>query len=517
MRRTFLLLLLLPLTLVAQFNDSKTDQRLIKDARASFEAGDYVSAALLYDSLLTFYPENAEFHYFAGMSRFSLRTRHSQALPALELSANKGYERSYLPLAILHHERGNLDAAESFYSKATEAGIEDQEALLSRRKMQFENAVKAKNQPQNIGLFRLGDAINSPFIDHTPFISFNDSLLIFTSRRPVNSKSVRDDNGEYDENIYISRRSASGWGEAQPLPGNVNGRLNDAAAGLYPDEEAMVIFKTARNLESSDLWMAAHDQEKGWKLVKKLEPPLNSNFIQSGTALASDGTFILASDRPGGYGGMDLYRVVRFGNGDYSEPVNLGPEINTAADERSPYFLADGKTLYFSSNRGESIGGFDIFSSHWVQSEKRWSKPQNIGYPLNSFRDDLHLSVSPKGGVCYFARSDMDNAGDYDIYRANLPGFNMEANIIRGELVDAASGQTIDEAELTLFSDDFAEIKGVYPCRYGRFFIVLLPGETGILEVTSDGYEPFEQAIDYEEHEGIWELKKRIELTESKE
>lgn len=500
---------------MAQSQPHSLKERLLTEAEAFYEAGDFASASNYYDSLLAVYPDDASYAYYSGFSKFQTRPLRSSALPLLQRSADAGYDRAYLLTAVLLHDLGKLEEADEYYSKASIAALKDQESKLRVRKAQYANALAALRSSKAVSVFPLSGSVNSAYIEHTPFVSFNDSTLYFTTRRPMRGNPVKDFYGEFDENIFVARRQADGWTAVAPLVGNVNGILNDALASVSSDEEELIVFKTSRNFRSNALWRAENQGSKGWRLKGRLPEPLNSDFVQSGLAISSDGTtLIISSDRPGGFGGMDLYRVVKFGNGDYSEPVNLGAIINSEQDEVAPYFLADGKTLFFSSNRSESIGGYDIFRCDW--EEGNWKNPENIGYPLNSFGDDLQLSVSPRGGVCYFSRAEVDNAADYNILRANLPGFNMESNIFRGLVEDAETGLPVEKAELTIFSDDLEEIKAIYTCRGGRFFIVLLPGESGILKLTAPGYEPVEEKVQYADHQGIWETKKQLVLQKSK-
>ena len=354
----------------------------------------------------------------------------------------------------------------------------------------------------------MGPNVNSDYSDHTPLVPIQDSILFFTSRRPLKSSSIKDLKDEFDENIYVSNRAEAGWTAATPVDGDVNGLLNDATVGLKADASEMLFFRTSRDLESSDLWTANFNKNK-WKVGKKLASPINSKAIENSASMNIDGgVYYVSSDRPGGFGGFDIYRIVRFGNGDLSEPQNLGSAVNGPYDEISPFILPDERTLYFSSNGPSSIGGFDFFKSEHIR-DTIWSQPVNLARPLCTTDDDMHISISWSGGLAYFSRPKADNLGDIDLFKANLPGFNVSANIVRIQL-ESYEGQ---EVEAAMFLPDFSETTGIYNVNEnGEIIIVMFPGEMGILEIIGSETGAIERELEYQPHEGIWETSIEIDL-----
>ena len=172
------------------------------------------------------------------------------------------------------------------------------------------------------------------------------------------------------------------------------------------------------------------------------------NSWESQPCVAADGnSIIFSSNRDGGYGGADLYEIRKIGN-QWSDPVNLGPVINSSGDERSPFLHIDGKTLYFSSNNFPSLGGFDIFFSK-KDSLYNWSAPQNIGFPINSKFDETSLFVTTDGETAYFSSNNLDGVGGWDIYSFKLHDKAKPEKVLflNGYLIDDESN-LIDSIEI---------------------------------------------------------------------
>ncbi|MCE2743343.1 MAG: hypothetical protein LW701_07235 [Fluviicola sp.] len=132
--------------------------------------------------------------------------------------------------------------------------------------------------------------------------------------------------------------------------------------------------------------------------------------------MTTDGlNMYFVSDRPGGLGGRDIYRVVKMPDGSWSLPQNLGPNINTSSDEDSPFIASDNKTLYYSSNGPKSMGGFDIFVT--IRDEDNvWGDPLNLGYPINSTGDDIFYTTTIDGLKGYMTSFRKNGFGEKDIY-----------------------------------------------------------------------------------------------------
>ena len=170
------------------------------------------------------------------------------------------------------------------------------------------------------------------------------------------------------------------------------------------------------------MWYFYSIREHGeWSEVLSFNENISSkDSWESQPSVSSNGlTIVFASDRKGGFGGIDLYEINKLPLGDWSEPVNLGENINSNYNEKSPFLHTDGQTLYFSSNNHPSVGGYDIFYSR-KDSAGKWGVPKNIGYPINSSFDEISLFVSTDGNKAYFASNSLNGIGGWDIYSFDL-------------------------------------------------------------------------------------------------
>ncbi|HEX6180242.1 MAG TPA: flagellar motor protein MotB, partial [Chitinophagaceae bacterium] len=225
-----------------------------------------------------------------------------------------------------------------------------------------------KFEPQN-----LGDGINSEFSEYYPSITIDGSKLIFT--RKVKG---------FNEDFFETHHENNGWGMPSTLQGEINTNLNEGALTISQDGQWLIF--TGCNFPdgygSCDLYISYLTKD-GWSAPENLGDRLNSEFWDAGPTLSPDKRELyFASARPGGYGGIDLYVSHRLPNGKFGEPENLGPEINTAGNESTPFMHADNQTLYFTSNGHIGYGGDDLFLSK-KGSKNTWSKPRNLGFPIN--------------------------------------------------------------------------------------------------------------------------------------
>jgi tetratricopeptide (TPR) repeat protein len=170
---------------------------------------------------------------------------------------------------------------------------------------------------------------------------------------------------------------------------------------------------------NSDIYSSSYNGQN-WSVATKLNKNINTKYWESHGFISEDGNqIVFASDRPGGYGGLDLYISQKI-NGDWGPAVNIGPQINTQFNEDRPFLINKGKTLFFSSQGHENIGGYDIFRSD-LQPDGTWSKPQNLGYPLNTPDDNFFFMPIGDGKSGYYSLyKPTGGFGKEDIYKITL-------------------------------------------------------------------------------------------------
>ena len=191
-------------------------------------------------------------------------------------------------------------------------------------------------------------------------------------------------------------------------------------------------------------------------------------------SLTKDGkTLYFASDKPGGYGGVDLYVSNREIGGTWGTPVNLGPKINTSGDDMFPYIADDG-TLYFASNGHTGLGGLDVYSTTSIKTGNKlttWTEPENLGYPINTNSDDFGYIINKDNKNGYFVSNRAGGKGDDDIY-----SFQKKGIILNGIVYDAASGLPIQDAQVVMKEEDVEKGKAK-SAKEGDFSFPATPGK----------------------------------------
>jgi outer membrane protein OmpA-like peptidoglycan-associated protein len=248
-------------------------------------------------------------------------------------------------------------------------------------------------------------SFNTPDNEHSPLVSADGNTLIFTSNRNSTKK------GEH-EDIFITTRTAKGWSEPKLLSKNLTTEYNDAATSLSPDGTTLFIYSEegAGDIHTS-VWNGTD-----WSTPQPLNKNINtSQYWETSASLSADGRqLFFASNRPDGYGELDLYVSELDSKGQWGKAVNLGDLVNTPGNDDSPSIHYDGKTLYFSSDGHPRLGNSDIFVSELKGT--KWQKPENMGYPINLWEYDGFFTMAPDKKTGYYATVKEGGKGMVDIY-----------------------------------------------------------------------------------------------------
>jgi hypothetical protein len=339
----------------------------------------------------------------------------------------------------------------------------------------------------------VGNKINSVFSDYYPFTNDDESVIYFNSRR--NDGSTEKENGDFTSNIYYAAYEESGFGKPELLTGNINDPAYDEEiVGMSNDGKKALISFVNKN-GNNDLKIA--NLEKG-KVVSydKLPKELNSTSDEiAATFGATTNEIYFASNRPGGFGGIDLYIIRKDPKGKWAKAQNLGPEINTHYDEDFPNLAHDGKSLFFSSKGHNSMGGYDIFKAEWDETVVRFVKPVNIGYPVNTLYDDMNLNFSANGRYGYCSR--LTPKAEYDIYRVTFEDVESQLSIVTGVLkVDKTPDELLSGLLMVVEDLSTGELLGEYLPNPNtmRYVMALKPGAYKVT-ITIDGYETVEEKL----------------------
>lgn len=264
---------------------------------------------------------------------------------------------------------------------------------------------------------------------------------------------------------------------------NYNGRR------AFPSADKTVKLKIYR-IE----WL--QDQNRWGDEMVEAVPFNDKEYSVGHPSLSKDGkTLYFASDKPGGYGGVDVYVTTREIGGEWGTPINLGPKINTSGDEMFPYTAEDG-TLYFASSGHIGLGGLDVFSTNMVKTGNKitnWTEPENLGYPINTNFDDFGYIIGKDNKRGYFVSNRPGGKGDDDIY-----SFVKKGVILNGIVFDAATGLPIEGAQVIMKDEDVEKGK-VKSGKEGDFTFSATPGKKMKFYATALGYLPTELTFDVKE------------------
>lgn len=340
------------------------------------------------------------------------------------------------------------------------------------------NAVKnpVPYEPKN-----MGPKINSPLDEYFPGVSADEQTLIYTRLK-----------SDRTEDFYISLKDADkAWAQSRNMGAPINTEYNEGTISISSDGQ--YVFYTGCNWPdnegSCDIYFSALDG-MDWKEPRSLGFPVNTRSWESQPSVAFDGkTLYFASSRPGGFGGIDIWKAV-YDKGRWSPPVNLGADINTPGNEETPFIAKDDITLYFTSDFHPGLGGVDLFYTRKMANGK-WDKPTNLGYPINTQLDERCLAIGANGIDAYIASERKDGYGGLDLYQFEL--YNkarpVKTGYVKGVVYDARSFKKL-KAKIELI--DLATGKTVIESQSNKLtgdFLVCLQGNKNYaLNVSAEGY-----------------------------
>jgi hypothetical protein len=492
---TLLLTILVSFSLKAQTPELK---KIIKSADERFEMQDFYGAEALYNQAYSLDSTNINVNYKLGVCKYKIKDYANAELLFVKSSSTVSLEIFRYKAAIAHINQ-KFKKAINYYNAYKlingEKDLTNEEVndLISKA-IYAENLIK---NPRNVSIINIGSTINTKYDEYVPLISADEEIMIFTSRRPESTGKLLDPNGKYFEDIYSSKRIGKEWQKPVQLGKGINTNTNDASAGLSADGQLLFIFRTNDDLISGDLYESRMGLDE-WETPKKLPSNINSRNIESSASIVpNERTMYFSSDRDGGFGGKDIYKVERLPNGTWGAVQNLGPTVNTVNDEDAPFIHADGKTLYFSSTGHQNMGGYDIFKTK-LNEAGEWSNPENLGYPINSVTDDIFYVVAADGKTGYYSSSREGGYGGQDIYKVLLKDEYEKLTVIKGEVLGKDNVPV--SAKITLIELESASIQGIYKSKEGtgKFIMLVEPGKTYNYVIQADGYHPKTDELDFD-------------------
>ena len=413
------------------FPGQKTElKRAVKEIKRGDELlgectrGAYAEALTHYLEANHFNPRNAALNFKIGVCYYEsyergLALKHLETARELDSAVTN---RLWLYLAESYQFHSRFTDALNFYDKyAATLGakeLENEKALIEKRKAECESGMKLKANPNIIQFDRLTEKVNSRYDEYCPVIDENETIMAFTSRRKSSvGERINPLDGLYFEDIYFTYKDLQKAWDYPENPGQpLNGKANDATVEISHDGKILTVYK---NIKGRDFICESENEGGKWQKPVKLASEINrTSCHQPSAAFSSDRKMIFyVSDQKGGFGGSDIYYSKILPDGSWSPSVNLGARINSPYDEEAPFLFQD-STLYYSSKGFNGMGGYDVFVSK-LGTDGQWSAPVNMGVPLNSPGDDLYLVVSPSG-ESYVSSDRIDGYGGFDIYHVKL-------------------------------------------------------------------------------------------------
>ncbi len=348
------------------------------------------------------------------------------------------------------------------------------------------------------------EAINSEYTEYNPLITADEGMLAYTA--------VREKKGKITEQIFTANKKGGQWSTPQALSIKANAPLG--TAGISPDGREMLVFIGGDN-NSGSIYRIEHTA-KGWSNPVTLGKTINSRYLETTASITPNGkTIYFASNRKDGYGGMDIYKAERQSDGNWGKPENLGPTVNTEYNEDAPFIHPDSRTLFFTSDGHNTMGGNDIFKTYFLAGE--WQEPENMGYPINTPTDDNYFTMTANGKMGYFSSERKGGKGGQDIYYFEMPDHeaNIPLTLIKGRIL---AGETDPQPIPTVIKVVDVEAKQQLDYVYspsagsGNYLIILPPGRNYDLIIESEGYLPYTVNVNIPNQANFYELYQEIIL-----
>ncbi|MBX0289954.1 OmpA family protein [Hymenobacter sp. HSC-4F20] len=476
---------------------AQSTRKQLKTANKFFSQENYRASIPYYEQVLAKEPNNAQALFRAGIAYMSFDKEKASdyIYKAQRLKKNVSKDVEYW-LGRVDHLNYNFDEAIAHFQayNATLKSKDTRKKELAQLIQHSKNAKVQFNSPKDIFVKNLGPTINTQYSEHSPVISGDDKLLLFTSRGENvtgagNAEGKKGGNlasdGEYFEDIFEAKRiDDENWEKPRSLSGVLNGKGHDASIQVFDNDTKMLMY---RQDENGDIF---YTEKTGgdWTAPKKLNNNINSKAFESDAFITADGlTMYFSTSKFSEENTLDIYTSTRQPGGDWGPAKSIGNAVNTAYDDDSPYLSKDGKTLYFSSRGHNTMGGYDIFKSEWDSVGNKWGRPENMGYPVNTPDDDTYYRLSPDGSYAYLSSYRIGGYGEKDIYTINY----IKNAIIRGRVLSQRDSTVIPGVEL-VFSGTQADktalsYRDVTKPETGDYQVNVLSGRTYQVAVSKDG------------------------------
>jgi len=531
-------------------------KKKLKEAKLFIEIGDELFAgnefqkpqALdWYLKANAFNPNNAVLNFKLGVS-FNISPNRFKSLAyfkkAYEINSNVD-PHIHFYLGESYHLNHDFDQAITYYTKY-KAVLEKRPGFNpDKRITECKTAKELVANPVRVIIENIGSTVNTEYREYGAVISADESVMLFTSRRPNTTGGGIAADGLYFEDIYSTTNQNNEWTPPYPLLPPVNTKVHDATVALSNDGQKLFIYSPSNE---GDILMSTLEGDKWTKPVEAGGKSINTKYSEIHACFSYDEKSIyFVSNKPDdSFGGFDIYVTKIDENGIWGAPKNLGPTINTPYDEEGVYLHPDGRTMYFSSRGHNTMGDYDIFRST-LDTLGNWTSPENIGYPINSADKDVFFVVSASGKHAYYSSAKMDAIGETDIYRITILGaekepifvfdeqplasmlnplrevvaeprverrFTSAVTILKGTITDANTKDPLN-AVIVITDNEKNEIVSTFQsnAKTGRYLVSLPSGRNYGIAVTMEDYLFHSENIDLPKSKAYQEIVKDVELS----
>jgi WD40 repeat protein len=528
----FLLALFLSANSFAQVKAGGTYKEYFQEGSLLFLEENYVLALENFQAAFEQDSSTANIHYKMGVCYLHSATQKKMAERFLAESVktvNKNYkgddysEKSAPPLAHLEYGKAlhinyKFDEAEKQYEifHRYSGNDKDWKKKIDYNVAICENAKKSFANPVNIKISNVGDSINSIYPDYSPVLSADERMMIYTTRRPTTTGGLKDNTGYYNEDIVVSYKDNQGvWTSPVPISANINTSGMEASINLSVDGQTLILYRDGGDGNSGNIFYSTFDG-KDWSLLNEFGSDVNTKYHESHACLSGDGhALFFTSDRPGGFGGSDIYRCLKLPNGKWSKALNMGPTINTEYDEDGAFIHPDGFEFFFSSKGHKTIGGFDIMVAI-LNDQDKFDNVTNMGYPINTTDDDVFYVTSPDGKRAYFSSDHEGGFGEKDIYILTIPEAKEKPlALFKGQIIPADGEQLPEDIIIAVTDKATGEVIGTYRPKLvnGVFSTILPPGkEYNFSYQTGTGEEFYNEDVFVSNELTYQEIKREVNL-----
>lgn len=461
------------------------------------------------------YPLLKEYVRNFGIENFSKNTSMLWQLAKLsEKYGPPGESILFYKLVLKHHQQGiDITKVRQEYDVLTQKQKDFYVPLKQYYELvEYRKEIDTLRPPHGV-LLNMGISVNSSKADYAPTIGNVDTILLFTSKRNLQTQSLE---RKYDEDLFFSVQEYNVWMDAQEFS-TINTIHNEGSACLSKDGKKLYFARcdSPDSQGSCDIFVADLKADSTWGNVRNLGPVINTVFWDSHPSLSHSGdTLFFSSDRKGGFGMTDIYYSVRDKKGEWQKAQNIGPIINTRGQEVSPFFHHKFNVLYFSSNGHPlNFGDFDIYKSY--RQSQVWGEPKNVGPLVNGPGSEYYFTIDSKSSLLYYARSEDETRDDLDLHSFPVP---MEAQpeaiaTLKGSLTNRQTQQPMKGIVSIIDLDQGVEVAPKYLRPDGSFDFSLINQRNYLLIIQGDDFFRIEETFFMD---GDREINKETEPFESK-